>query len=103
MKRLILPYLKRNFAKILAGMIAMIVVDGLQLITPQIIKNAVDNLAAGGGVRSVIFQQCLIILGLGLAMALLRYCWRIWLMGSARELEMGLRDDLYRQIGRAHV
>ncbi|MCG8563988.1 MAG: ATP-binding cassette domain-containing protein, partial [Desulfobacterales bacterium] len=96
MKRLILPYLKRNFAKILAGMIAMIVVDGLQLITPQIIKNAVDALAAGLGDRSVILNQCLIILGLGLAMSLLRYCWRIWLMGSAREVEMGLRDDLFR-------
>ena len=96
MKALILPYFKKNFKKILAGMIAMIVVDGLQLITPQIIKNAVDALAQGLGDRSVILEQCLIILGLGLAMSILRYFWRIWLMGSARELEMGLRDDLFR-------
>jgi ATP-binding cassette subfamily B protein len=76
----------------------MILVDGAQLIIPQVIKSAVDTLALAQIDRSVLVRQCLIIAGLGLAMAVLRYGWRILLMGSARDVERGIRDDLYRHV-----
>jgi ATP-binding cassette, subfamily B, multidrug efflux pump len=96
--KLILPYFKRNWGKILAGILCMILVDGAQLIIPQVIKSAVDTLALAQIDRSVLVRQCLIIAGLGLAMAVLRYGWRILLMGSARDVERGIRDDLYRHV-----
>ena len=40
-------------------------------------------------------MQCAGIVGAGLLMALLRSGWRILLMGSARDLERGIRDELY--------
>lgn len=98
MLKLILPYFKRNWGKILAGILCMILVDGAQLIIPQVIKSAVDTLALAQIDRSVLVRQCLIIAGLGLAMAILRYGWRILLMGSARDVERGIRDDLYRHV-----
>ncbi len=76
----------------------MIIVDGAQLIIPQVIKTAVDTLATTQIDRSVLVRQCLLIAGLGLGMALLRYGWRILLMGSARDVEKGIRDDLFRHI-----
>jgi ATP-binding cassette subfamily B protein len=96
--KLILPYFKRNWRKILAGIVCMILVDGAQLIIPQVIKSAVDTLATTQIDRHLLIRQCLLIAALGVAMAVLRYGWRILLMGSARDVERGIRDDLYRHI-----
>ncbi len=76
----------------------MILVDIAQLAIPQIIKIAVDTLASAHVDRSVLIQQCLIIAGLGLAMAGLRYGWRMLLMESARDVEKGIRNDLFSHI-----
>jgi ATP-binding cassette subfamily B protein len=96
--KLILPYFKKNFYKILAGIICMIIVDLAQLIVPQIIKDVVDTLANAGMDRQVLLIQCFFIAGLGIFMALLRYGWRMLLMGSARDLERGIRDELYTHV-----
>ncbi len=96
--KLILPYFKKNWLKILAGILCMVLVDGAQLIIPQIIKSAVDTLTTTQIDRYVLIRQCLIIAALGLAMAILRYAWRILLMGSARDVEKGIRNDLYRHV-----
>ncbi len=95
---LILPYFKKNFHKILAGILFMILVDLAQLVVPQIIKNVVDTLAASQLDRDALIIQCLVIIGLGLVMGFLRYGWRILLMGSARDLEKGIRDQLYAHV-----
>lgn len=96
--KLILPYFKKNLFKILAGLVCMVVVDLAQLAIPQVIKEAVDTLAMDTLDRGALMGQCLFILGIGLFMAGLRYAWRILLMGSARDLERGIRDDLYAHI-----
>ncbi|MCG8686438.1 MAG: ABC transporter ATP-binding protein/permease [Desulfobacterales bacterium] len=96
--KLILPYFKKNFLKILLGLLCMIVVDLSQLVIPQIIKHAVDTLAQANADRQVLLVQCLAIVGLGLFMAALRYGWRMLLMGSARDLERGIRDSLYAHV-----
>ncbi len=96
--KLILPFFKQNLGKILLGILCMIVVDMAQLIVPQIIKKAVDALAAATPDRQTLMYQCLFIVGLGLFMALLRYGWRVLLMGAARDLERGIRDKLYTHV-----
>ncbi len=96
--KLILPFFRQYKAQILLGMICMIIVDGTQLIVPQVIRSVVDTLAAGSLDRAVLIRQCVFILGLGVLMAVLRYAWRILLMGSARNLEKGIRDQLYAHI-----
>jgi ATP-binding cassette, subfamily B, multidrug efflux pump len=96
--KLILPYFKKNWHKILTGILCIILVDIAQLIIPQIIKTAVDTLATSHIDRYVLVKQCLLIGVLGLAMAILRYTWRILLMGSARDVEKGIRDDLFGHI-----
>lgn len=73
----------------------MIVVDLLQLVVPQVVSRAVDMLAEAHFDRHVLFVQCAVIAGAGLFMALLRSGWRMLLMGSARDLERGIRDELY--------
>lgn len=96
--KLIYPYFKKNALKIGLGILFMIIVDGAQLIIPQIVKGAIDTLSDGNFERSQLVRQCLYIVLLGVGMAVLRYCWRNLLMGSARDVERGLRDDLFAHV-----
>ncbi|WP_320043893.1 ABC transporter ATP-binding protein [uncultured Desulfobacter sp.] len=93
--KLILYYFRKNFKKIAAGVFFMIVVDLLQLVVPQIVSRAVDTLAQAHFDRHILLIQCTVIVGAGLLMTLLRSGWRMLLMGSARDLERGIRDELY--------
>lgn len=95
---LIYPYFRKNALKIILGIFFMIIVDGAQLIIPQIVKGAIDTLSSGNFERSQLVWQCFYIVLLGLGMAILRYCWRNLLMGSARDVERGIRDDLFDHV-----
>ena len=76
----------------------MIIVDATQLVIPQIVKQAIDTLNFDSFNRENLLNQCLFIIFLGLVMAALRYGWRNLLMGSARHVEKGIRDDLFKHI-----
>jgi len=76
----------------------MIFVDALQLVIPQIVKNAIDTLASATFDNKTLIVQCSFIVLLGIVMAVLRYGWRNLLMGSARNVENGIRDDLFKHI-----
>ena len=95
---LIYPYFRKNALKIVVGILCMILVDAAQLVIPQIIKEAIDTLNTATFEKRQLVYQCLYIVLLGLGMALLRYCWRNLLMGSARDVERGLRDDLFGHV-----
>ena len=96
--KLIYPYIKKNLYKILLGIVCMIIVDVTQLVIPQIIKNAIDSLSLTSFDNKTLLIQCAFILFLGLVMAGLRYGWRNLLMGTARDAEKGIRDELFRHV-----
>lgn len=96
--KLIYPYFRKNAVKILLGLLCMIIVDLTQLVIPQIVKDVIDTLGQGGLEASTLSLQCLFVLFLGLVMAGLRYAWRNLLMGSARDVEKGIRDDLFEHV-----
>ncbi|PIE62580.1 MAG: multidrug ABC transporter ATP-binding protein [Desulfobacter postgatei] len=92
---LILYYFKKNAKKIAAGVFCMVVVDLLQLVVPQVVGRAVNLLADAHFDSHLLLIQCTVIVGTGLLMTLLRAGWRMFLMGSSRDLERGIRDELY--------
>ena len=96
--KLIYPYIKANLNKILLGILCMVVVDMVQIIIPQIIKNIIDKLALASFDSKTLLFQCIFILSLGFVMAVLRYGWRNLLMGSARNVEKRIRDDLFKRV-----
>ena len=96
--KLIYPYFKKNFYKILLGILCMIIVDVAQLVIPQIVKHAIDSLSSASIDNKTLIFQCAFILFLGFVMAGLRYGWRNLLMGSARDVEKGIRNDLFAHI-----
>lgn len=76
----------------------MLIVDGVQLIIPAMVKQAVDMLANDPHNSLALLKLSLIIILLGLLMTALRYWWRILLMGSARNVEKGIRKQLFAHI-----
>ncbi len=90
--RLLLPYKWQ----VLTGILILLVVDGVQLIVPLIIRHAVDTLVAGTAGLADLGRYALWILGIALAVAVLRFLWRYFLIGTARKAERDLRERLYR-------
>ena len=91
--------LKNDFVtnrwQILIGLIALFIVDVLQLFIPRVIKYAIDDLTSGiiSPVRLLLYGLEVLILALGIGG--LRYIWRYFLLGAARRIEKALRDRLF--------
>ncbi len=94
--------LKENFLEnrwwILIGLVALIVVDVLQLLIPRVIKYAVDDLTFGNLPPSGLLFYGLQVILLALGIGGLRYVWRYFLLGSARRMEKSLRERLFNHL-----
>jgi ATP-binding cassette subfamily B protein len=95
---LIKPYFVENRAKILAGLLSLIIVDVLQLIIPRIIKWTVDDLTAFEINTWQLLSYALYLVGLALLIGFFRYIWRRCLLGSSRRIEEGLRNTLFNHL-----
>lgn len=94
--------LKRYFSKYkyhyIIGICALIAIDILQLIIPRVLKSAIDELTAGVAGLARLGQYFMIILALALGIAIGRFFWRYFIVGSSRKLERDLRTDLYNHL-----
>ncbi|MFW5790543.1 MAG: ABC transporter ATP-binding protein [Bacillota bacterium] len=95
-KGFFLRYKKRY----LLGIIWLALVDILQLIIPQILRDFTDNLQAGlvGGPELIRYAGLIVLVAGGTA--LFRFLWRLYINGTARRLERNLRNDLYEHFQR---
>lgn len=94
--------LKRYFSKYkyhyIIGICALIAIDILQLIIPRVLRSAIDELTAGVAGLARLGQYFMIILALALGIAIGRFFWRYFIVGSSRKLERDLRTDLYNHL-----
>ncbi|MEW6218842.1 MAG: ABC transporter ATP-binding protein [Thermodesulfobacteriota bacterium] len=93
--RLLLPSFRAGAPMIAAGLAALVLVDGLQLVVPWVMKRAVDELAAGQATGQRLAFHGLAVMALATGIGLLRYVWRVCLLGHARRVEQTLRDQLF--------
>jgi ATP-binding cassette subfamily B multidrug efflux pump len=80
---------------ILVGLIALLIVDVLQLFIPRVIKYAIDDLTLDVISPSHLLFYGLEVLILALGIGGFRYVWRYFLLGAARRIEKTLRDRLF--------
>ncbi len=83
---------------ILIGLVALVVVDVLQLFIPRVIKYAIDDLTFGTISSSGLLFYGLQVLLLAIGIGCLRYIWRYFLLGSARRMEKSLRERLFNHL-----
>jgi len=95
---LIIPHFVSQRWTIAVGLVALILVDLLQLLIPRVIKWAVDDLASMQVDVSELLRYAGIIAVMGIFIGLFRYLWRRCLLGMSRRLEADLRDRLLQHI-----
>ena len=84
-----------NRRRILIGLVALLIVDVLQLFIPRVIKHAIDDLTLGTLPPSRLLLYGFEVLILALGIGGFRYVWRYFLLGTARRIEKTLRDRLF--------
>jgi ATP-binding cassette subfamily B protein len=91
----LLTWLLRYRWRVAAGLVALLLLNGISLIVPLVISEAIDLFARGerGYVRNA-----LQIAGLALAALGLRFLWRYYLVGTSRRIEQALRSKLYSHL-----
>ena len=95
---LIKPYFVENRAKIMVGLLSLIIVDMLQLFIPRIIKRVVDDLTAFTLDGRQLLSYALLMIGIAVIIGIFRYIWRRCLLGTARRIEEGLRNMLFAHL-----
>jgi len=95
---LVYPFFKRYRLQLLFGFGSLLVVNGLQLVIPRIIKHAIDGLQNAGTSPAVLLQYGLLIVGLAVCIALFRFGWRYLILGFSRHLEKDLRIWLFSHL-----
>ncbi|MBW6513478.1 MAG: ABC transporter ATP-binding protein/permease [Candidatus Syntrophosphaera sp.] len=94
----ILPYLKKSYGKIAWGIVMLILVDIVQLITPRVMQYAIDSIQERRIDQAGLVWIGLIIFGLAIAVMVLRYFWRILIIGNSFRIEKFLRQDFYNHL-----
>jgi ATP-binding cassette subfamily B protein len=97
-----LKHLLKHFARykwaVVGGVICLLFVDGMQLIIPRIIKRAVDDLTCSGAAHTNLLSYGLRIVALAVGIAVFRFFWRFFIIGTSRHIEEDIRNDLYSHL-----
>ncbi len=96
-------YVSRHWLQYLLGILALFVVDAMNVYVPQFAGEITDGLAGGqmgmDGVMALVWRIVLI----GAVIALGRFCWRFFLFGAARSIEKEIRNDLFGHLTKLSV
>ncbi len=95
---LILPHFKSHWRTIGLGLLALVIVDFVQLSIPRLIKGVVDDLTLLETSLGRLTIQAGAVAVMGLMIGIFRYIWRRCLLGTARRLEQSLRNQLLAHI-----
>jgi ATP-binding cassette subfamily B multidrug efflux pump len=91
-------YVKKHAGAIGAGMVLLVAVDLCQLLIPRIVQRTVDVLGNEHFSQHVIVANSLKIVGLALAMIVLRFFWRMCIVVPSRRIETQMRQDMFSHL-----
>lgn len=82
----------------LIGLVAVVVVDMIQLLIPEITGLITDGLEAKTITSQGIWRQVIYLLLIGLCISVLRFVWRYFIFGTSRRIERRLREDYFNKL-----
>ncbi|HLO04320.1 MAG TPA: ABC transporter ATP-binding protein [Symbiobacteriaceae bacterium] len=91
-------FLSRYKWRYVMGVAALITTDCLSLVMPTIVGRFFEVAQTGTLTMSLISQYVGVILGVSLAIGVLRFAWRIFVFGTARFVEQDLRNTFFGQL-----
>ncbi len=93
-------YIARHWWQYLLGILALYVVDQVNVYVPEFTGNIIDGLTGAlAGTATFTLDDAMryvwLILGMGAVIALGRFLWRFFIFGAARSIEKEMRQDMY--------
>ncbi|MDO5649041.1 MAG: ABC transporter ATP-binding protein [Gallicola sp.] len=94
--RMMAPFIKKYRWKYIIGALFLIIVDGLSLLVPQVVRQFTDWVQFSQLNQERILQSAGWMIFLGLLISGGRFLWRMLLYGTSRDLEYDLRNHLFK-------
>jgi ATP-binding cassette subfamily B multidrug efflux pump len=93
--RPLFPYLKKYRWTLFWGGITVLFNNGFWVLSPQVVRRAVDDLNTHGVSHRKILIYALLLVGLALAKGVFQFLTRWLVIGVSREIEYDLRNDMF--------
>ena len=88
-------YLKRYRWHYTLGLFCLVLVDGAQLLIPQLVKRAIDLVSGGVFNLEDVLKIALAMVGIAAVISAGRFLWRFFIHGASRRIETEMRDKLF--------
>jgi ATP-binding cassette subfamily B protein len=95
--RRLLPFLLKYRRQFLLGLVCVVITTTIQLLSPWVLKFAIDDLTAGV-TRSKLAFYSAVLLGLACVGAVFRYLMRQILIGASRDIEYDVRNAFFARL-----
>lgn len=96
--RKLVEYLAQYKWRYAAGLLALLICDLTQLAVPWQIGRFTDEVRGGTITPHKVAVYSLSIVGLAVFIVLFRFTWRVFVFGTGRMVETGLRERLFRHL-----
>jgi ATP-binding cassette subfamily B protein len=97
-KQILVGFIKDHTSSYIAGILILFGTTFLAMLIPKMLGVITDGLNTKGMSRGIIVQNVLLMLGVVVAVFLLKFIWRYLLIGNCRYLECHLRDHLFQHM-----
>lgn len=94
----VIKYVKKSIPRILLGFVVLLIVDVIQLIIPILTKNAIDRIQTQTIMKSGLIIIAAQILGLTIGIMVMRFFWRILIIGNSFIIEKLIRHQFYEHL-----
>src|SRR5437867_3838130 len=100
--RRLLGYVLRYRRDFLIGLICVVVTTGITLVSPIVLRYAIDDLTQGV-TRTKLLNYGALLLGIGIAGGVFRFLMRRVLIGASRHIEYDIRNDFFAHLERLPI
>jgi ATP-binding cassette subfamily B protein len=90
-------YLQPHWRSATLGVVALLIVNGIGVYIPLLIRNSIDRLQVSFSMQRVLFYVVLILV-LASIMWLVRMASRTWLFGVGRQVEFDLKQKIFNHL-----
>jgi ATP-binding cassette subfamily B protein len=97
--RRLLPFVDRYRRQFAIGLVCVVITTAIQLLSPWVLKYAIDDLTAGVTRAKLAFYAAT-LLGIACVGAVFRYYMRLILIGASRDIEFDLRNAFFARLQR---
>lgn len=94
----LLPYLARYRSRLLWGSLMVLLTNAAAVITPWVLREAVNTLQSGAATRRLVVIYAVAIVAVSVVEGTFRFLMRRIMIGVSRLIEYDLRNDLFRKL-----